>query len=63
MLAIQTKYLGPTNYRGSRIVANVMEESRPPDRKTRLIYINWDDELSSVDNHEAAAAKLIRRLE
>jgi hypothetical protein len=44
--AIETKYLGPTNTRGARIVAKA-----GPGRRIS----SWDHALSSYDNHIAAA--------
>ena len=44
--AIETRYLGPTNYRGARIVAVA-----PAGR----LVISWDHELSVDENHAKAA--------
>ena len=44
--SITTKYLGPTNTRGSRIVAKA---------QAGKITIAWDHALDSADNHIAAA--------
>lgn len=49
MQAIVTKYLGPTNFRGSRVKASAQAGS---------IIINWDDALNSEENHDLAANKL-----
>ena len=57
MIAIETRYVGPTNFRGSRIVARVME-SLP----TRKITLSYDDALGSSENHRVAAIALIRKL-
>ena len=48
--AIITKYLGPTNTRGSRITAKSV---------VGTITISWDYSLSTTDNHKAAIAAFI----
>lgn len=63
MLAIQTKYLGPTNFRGSRIKACVMEQrSALNPHGMRSHTGHYDDALASDDNHKAAARALIAQL-
>ncbi len=62
MLAIQTHYIGPSNTRGSRVRAEVMEPARGSFGTRRTLTIGWDDALSSHDNHNAAAKALITRL-
>lgn len=52
MQAIITKYLGPTNNRGSRIVAKC-ERGR--------IIVSWDYKLNVNENHKAARDALLRR--
>lgn len=54
MQSITTKYLGPTNYRGSRIKA--ITESGIS------VIVSYDDGLDSYANHEAAAKKLYAKL-
>lgn len=54
MQAIETKYLGPTNSRGSRVKATCEAGS---------ITLSWDDALNPSDNHDAAARALILSLE
>lgn len=54
MKAIITKYLGPTNFRGSRIKAS--------DGDRNQITISYDDALSSDDAHDAAALALCRKM-
>lgn len=49
-VAIQTRYIGPTNYRGSRYKAYT--------ESGRSITINAADNLSSAENHRAAALAL-----
>jgi hypothetical protein len=47
--AITTKYIGPTNYRGSRVKATAYAGS---------IVVPWDSDLDVDANHEAAARAL-----
>ena len=54
MQAIVTKYIGPTNVRGSRVKASAQAGS---------IILNWDDALNSDANHCAAAIALATRLD
>lgn len=49
MQAIQTKYLSPTNHRGSRIKAWCA---------ARRLVVPWDHALDPEANHQAAALKL-----
>ncbi len=51
--AIETKYLGPTNTRGSRIVATC---------NGNRITISYPYELSGVDVHKAAAIALSEKM-
>lgn len=53
MQAIQTKYHGPTNVRGSRISAKC---------DAKRIVLSWDHSLDADGNHKMAAAELIKRL-
>ena len=55
MKAILTRYLGPTNYLGSRVAAVA-----GPYRANRVV-ISWDDEKDAVENHRAAALALCRK--
>lgn len=57
MDAIQTRYLGATNYRGSRIKATTLGAP------AQSITVDYDCALNSGDNHRAAAEALIRKLE
>ncbi len=52
MQAIETKYIGPTNYRGSRIKATCERGS---------ISISYDDALNSDEAHIAAADALVTK--
>jgi hypothetical protein len=54
MIAIQTKRLGPTNHRGSRVVAFTCNGHR--------IVLDWADAASSDANHTAAAYELARKM-
>jgi len=47
--AITTKYLGPTDHRGSRVKAQCAAGS---------ITLEWDDSLNSDHNHQSAALSL-----
>ena len=47
--AIETKYLGPANVRGSRVKATAAAGS---------ITLEWDDRLNSDENHRVAAVAL-----
>lgn len=51
--AIQTKYIGPTNRRGSRVKAWANAGS---------LFLEWDDGLNSDQNHMAAAKALAAKL-
>lgn len=53
MQAITTRYLGPTNYRGSRVKATAQAGS---------LTIGWDDALDVEHNHDAAAKALRAKL-
>lgn len=52
MQAIETKYLGPTNFRGARIKASAEVGS---------ITISWDHALNVEENHDVAARALITK--
>ncbi|MCE2892016.1 MAG: hypothetical protein LW848_12970 [Hyphomonadaceae bacterium] len=49
---ILTKYLGPTNTRGSRIKVTTFSGS---------IIVNWDHQFSQAENHTLAAHALIKK--
>jgi hypothetical protein len=53
MQAIQTKYIGPSNVKGSRVKAKAQAGS---------ITLHWDDSLNSDANHTAAALALAKKL-
>lgn len=50
--AIITKFIGPTNFRGSRVKATADAGS---------ITLSWDHALNSERNHDAAAEALARK--
>jgi hypothetical protein len=50
--AIETKYLGPTNVRGSRVKATAEAGS---------VTLTWDDALNSDANHIKAAQALAKK--
>ncbi len=51
--AIEVKYLGPTNYKGSRLRAFCHAKS---------ITVGYKSELNSEENHIYAATELLKRL-
>jgi len=53
MQAIVTKYLGPTNCRGGRVVA-WCEAGR--------IVVGWNHAIGIPENHEGAARALVKKL-
>ena len=54
MKAIETKYLGPTNYSGSRIKAT--------DNDGNSVTMPYDYELNSYENYRLAAIELCRKM-
>jgi len=52
--AITTKYLGPTNSRGSRVKARCQAKS---------LTVPWDHALDPTENHKAAARMLQEQLQ
>lgn len=53
--AIETRFLGPTNTKGSRVVAVSCGGSR--------LITDWDHAMDASENHIAAANRLAARLE
>lgn len=51
--AIQTRYHGPTDHRGSRVIASC---------QAKRITLDWDHALDTDQNHLAAAVALIEQL-
>ena len=60
MKAIWTKYIGPTNYRGSRIKATA--EDRNGFGAAIAVTVEYDDALSIEANHDAAALALCAKM-
>ena len=54
MVAILTKFIGPTNCRGSRVKAYTSSGHR--------IVVPWDHALNVEENHDAAALALCRKM-
>lgn len=52
--SIQTRYIGPTNTRGSRVKAR--------SSSGLSLTLTWDDALDTDANHRAAAEALARKL-
>jgi hypothetical protein len=52
--AIRTKYIGPSNVKGSRVAAYAQAGRR---------YFDWDDSLNPDENHILAARLYAQRLE
>jgi len=50
MIAITTTFRGPTDTRGSRIIATAHDGAT-----TRRVTVAWDHSLSATANHHAAA--------
>lgn len=53
MQAIRTRYIGPTNSRGSRIQAKC---------EAKTIYVRYDHALNIEENHEAACKALVQSM-
>jgi len=56
-IAIQTKFLGPTNFRGARIKATAMDSYR--DERVMSVTVGYDHALNGDENHRVAAEKLL----
>lgn len=54
MIAILTKYLGPTDNRSSRVRVTTSNGHR--------LIVPWDDNLNADENHRAAAFKLCNKM-
>ena len=52
--AIQTKYLGPTDFKGARVKAFTPYHS---------VTLSWDSALNERENHKIGAMALARKLE
>lgn len=62
MYAIETYFIAPTNVRGARIKARVMEGRTSTGAPARSLTLAWDHALSLVTNHQLAAKALATRL-
>lgn len=58
-LIIETRFLGPTDTRGSRISAVCKRDSDRAFRKT----VNWRHDLNPTDNHRAAAEAVMEKMD
>ena len=54
-VAIETKYIGPSNIKGSRVKATAQTDNQ--------ITLTWDDSLNSAQNHARAAAALCEKMD
>ena len=54
MTSIETKYCGPTNYKGSRVIADAGDGRR--------VTIQYNDELNSEAAHAEAAMALCKKM-
>ena len=63
MVALETRYHGATNYRGSRISCRRMDESyKPSDSKLPCkVFISYPDELSGEAVHFATVQEFCKR--
>lgn len=59
-IAIQTKFIGPTNSRGSRVKATTLDKN-PSTGRPDSITISWDHALNAHNNHRQAAKALAER--
>jgi hypothetical protein len=59
--AIQTRYIGPANYRGSRIKAFFPSDFASDSRPRASMTVSYNDALDSGENHTAAALALAKR--
>lgn len=62
MYAIETYFVSPTNTRGARIKARVMEGRTADGGPARSITLPWDPALEVSENHMEAAKALATRL-
>jgi hypothetical protein len=53
--AIRTRFVGPTNTRGSRVIADA------GDRASRVV-LDWDHALNTDENHAAAAVAVTEKM-
>lgn len=62
MYAIETYFMAPTNTRGSRIKARVMEGRTADGGPARSLTLPWNHALGPQANHRDAAEALARKL-
>lgn len=62
MYAIETYFISPTDTRGARIKARVMEGRTSDGAPARSLTLPWDHALGTSDNHVAACEALATRL-
>ena len=60
-MAIQTKFLGPTNYRGDRIKATGMDTFHA-DKRPRTITVSYDYGTTMKQMHRKAAELLLPQI-
>ena len=60
-VAIETKFLGPTDTRGSRIKA-FMRETPWRDDQPKSVTLGYRHDLNGPENHKAAAQELVKRI-
>lgn len=69
MASIVTKFLGPTNHRGARVVAQVSDYGSPIERAARAegkpgrLVVDWDYRAGVEGNHANAAKALAKALD
>jgi hypothetical protein len=56
MISIETKYLGPTNFKGARVVAFT-------ENRSQRLTVSWNHALGPEANHDAAARALAVKLD
>lgn len=64
MIAIETRYVGPTDTRGSRVQVRRMDGPAPSGIKAdkpTTIYVHWPDEYSGEDAHFVGVKEFCRR--
>ena len=59
--AIETRYQGPTDTKGSRIVAKLKGPKYWHDERQRQLTMPYRDQLNSEDNHYLAMALLVAK--
>jgi hypothetical protein len=57
MMALQTRFVGPTNHRGSRVIVTA-----DGGKHSKRMVVSWDHALGADGNHDAAARALATKL-